>query len=79
MHSTCFLVSPTKELVFSILLAKNSSFGLGLLNEMLFWMEFNNLLLNHLKRVGFKRHFSVETTKKAQCVCAWKCVFKWQP
>lgn len=71
MHSTCFPVSPIKELEFWILLAKNG-FGPGLLNVMLFWMEFNNLLLNHLKRVGFKRHFSVETSKK-ESVCVFVC------
>lgn len=81
MHSTCFPVFPIKELVFLILLAKNS-FGPGLLDVTLFWMEFNNLLLKHLTRVGFKRHLSVETSKKHSmsvcacvCVCVWLCAF----
>ena len=74
MHSTCFPVFPIKELVFLILLAKNS-FGPGLLDVMLFWMEFNNLLLKHLTRVGFKRHLSVEPSKKhSMSVCACVCV-----
>lgn len=87
MHSTCFPVFPIKELVFLILLAKNS-FGPGLLDVMLFWMEFNNLLLKHLTRVGFKRHLSVETSKKLSksvcacvyiCVCRCVCVFvQWE-
>lgn len=34
-------------------------------------MEFNNLLLNHLKRAGFKIHFNVETSKEHS---VWVCV-----
>ena len=62
MYLTCFPVFPIKEY----------SFGPELLNAMFLRREFNQLLLNHLKR-----HFSVETSQKHSlcvCVCVRMCV-----